>query len=135
MTEFIWKDEYSVGVADIDFQHKRLMEAISDLSEAINTQTVEKEIEHVLNQLDSYVSHHFSTEELYFERFNYAGAKEHVIFHRDFAAKIAEFREKYEKHEVEISGDLIKFLEDWLLDHMLNVDRKYMECFAKNGLK
>jgi len=135
MIEFIWKDEYSVGAADIDFQHKQLMKAIADLSEAINKHTAEKEIGNVLDQLDSYISHHFSTEELYFERFNYEGAKEHITFHLDFAVKIADFRKKYENHESEISAELIKFLEEWLLEHMLNVDRKYMDYFARNGLK
>jgi len=135
MSKFQWKEEYSVGVAEIDFEHKRLIEAIADLSDAINAHTVESQMQHVLNQLDFYVSHHFATEERYFERFNYAGAEEHIKYHRDFEAKVAEFRKKYENHEEEISAELIIFLEDWLSDHMLNVDRKYMQCFSEHGLK
>jgi hemerythrin len=135
MTEFIWKDEYSVGVEEIDFQHKQLVKAIADLNHAINAHTVQTDIESVLNQLESYIAHHFATEELYFERFNYIDTKEHIKFHRDFTQKIADFREKYEKHEEEISIELIKFLEEWLTDHMLNMDRNYMECFAKHGLR
>ena len=135
MSKFEWKDEYSVGVEQIDFEHKRLIEAIADLSDAISSHTVESEMEHVLNPLDFYVSHHFATEELYFERFNYAGASEHIKQHRDFEAKVAEFRKKYENHEEGTEKELSQFLEDWLKDHTLNMDRKYMQCFAEHGLK
>ena len=135
MAKFLWKNEYSVGVEEIDFEHKQLLEAISELSEAIDNHSVNNKHEIVFDELESYIAHHFSTEERYFERFNYAGAKEHIASHRDFTEKIADFRTKYKNNEVEISNELIKFLEEWLRDHMLNVDRKYMECFAKNGLK
>ena len=135
MSQFIWKEEYSVGVEEIDFEHKRLVRAIADLDDAISQHVTANELESVLNQIDSYISHHFSTEERYFERFGYADAEKHIALHCDFAKKISEFREKYENGQTEISNELFVFLKDWLHDHMLNVDRKYMECFKEHGLK
>ena len=132
---FQWKEEYSVGVAEIDQQHQKLIKTISNLNDAIGKNSLKQEMEGILFDLEQYVESHFSTEEKYFEQFAYENKAEHVSEHRKFENKIAEFKAKYLNKETEISFELIDFLEDWLLDHMLNSDRKYIECFAKNGLK
>ncbi|NTW26932.1 MAG: hemerythrin family protein [Candidatus Moranbacteria bacterium] len=133
---FIWDEKYSVGVAEIDEQHKKLVATIAKLNEAISkAKSIEKDVKSVLTELKQYVEVHFSTEEKYFKEFNYEFAEQHILEHREFAKKIESFYEKYAGNEVEISFELIDFLEDWLLDHMMTQDRKYMHCFAENGLK
>lgn len=130
-----WKEEYSVGVEEIDDQHKDLIGLILDLFNAINEKKTKEQLGEILKDLIEFADTHFSTEEKYFEEFDYENKEEHAKEHRDFAAKVIGLNEKYENNEIEISFELIDFLEDWLLDHLIEQDQKYKECFAKHGLK
>jgi hemerythrin-like metal-binding protein len=89
----------------------------------------------ILNELIEYAGYHFSTEEKYFILFNYEYADEHIGEHQKFVEKVTDLQKKYVDHEIEISFELIDFLEDWLLDHLLTTDQKYIKCFVSHGLK
>jgi hemerythrin len=133
--DFLWKEEYSVKMEEIDTQHKRLVQLIFDLNEAIGNQMVRDKLGAILEELVKYADYHFSTEEKYFKQFNYEHAVEHIEEHRKFTEKVLDFRKKYQNNEIEISFALIDFLEDWLINHIMRSDHKYAECFIKNGLK
>ena len=62
-------------------------------------------------------------------------ATQHIKEHNKFKGKIVELREKFKNNELEISFELIDFLEDWLLDHLMTQDQKYVKCFKEHGLK
>lgn len=130
-----WKDEYNTGFSEIDGQHLMIVKAINMLIEAIGEHSIEVEMGRVLDLMDSYIQNHFATEEGYFERYGYKNAKEHIAKHREFAEKILIQRKKFQAGESEVSYELVDFLEDWMLDHVLTEDTKYIECFKKNGLK
>lgn len=129
-----WKQEYSVKVEEIDNQHKILVSIIADLMTAINEKKIHSQVEDILSRLIEFAEEHFFTEEKYFKKFNYEKAKEHVTEHEKFKETIKDFNKRFEKNEIEISFELIDFLEDWLLDHLLKQDQKYVECFQEHGL-
>ena len=131
---FEWKEEYSVQVKEIDDQHKKLMELISRLFDSINKHSTKDELSVILNELTEYTGYHFSTEEKYFKEFNYENTEEHIKEHNDFVEKVVDFKKRYINNEIEVSFELIDFLEDWLLGHLIESDQKYVECFKSNGL-
>ncbi len=133
--EFKWDEKYSVKVEEIDNQHKRLVELISKLYESINNQSTKEELGGILDELIDYAELHFSTEEKYFKKFDYENTEEHIQEHAKFAKKMTELKEQHSNNEIEISFELIDFLEDWLLDHVVESDQKYVDCFTTNGLK
>jgi hemerythrin len=133
--DFKWKKEYSVQVEEIDNQHKKLVEMIFELFTAINNQSTKEELGSILDNLIKYAGYHFSTEEKYFKKFNYENTTEHIEEHIKFAEKMIGLQKQYKNKEIEISFELIDFLEDWLLDHLITADQKYVECFKDNGLK
>lgn len=132
---FEWKEEYSVQVKEIDDQHKKLVELIFRLFTAIKKQTMQSELGDILNELIEYASYHFATEEKYFKKFDYEFTDEHIKAHRTFGEKMLELQKKHKNDEIKISFELIDFLEDWLLDHLMTTDHKYIECFTSHGLK
>jgi hemerythrin-like metal-binding protein len=133
--QFEWKEEYSVGVTEIDDQHKKLVDTIDKLSQAIGEGHAKEALHEILDTLAAYAVEHFQTEEKYFDQFNYEFSKEHKELHADFKAKVVEFIEKAKSDQIKVSFELIDFLEDWLLDHLVTADQKYVECFKANGLK
>jgi hemerythrin len=130
-----WKSEYSVQVKEIDGQHQNLVVLIDKLYIALNENKGKRILANILNDLIDFGVYHFATEEKYFDKFNYEFAEEHKKIHRGFETKLADFKKKFKNNEIEVSFELIDFLEDWLLDHLITADQKYVQCFTENGLK
>jgi len=134
MSKIIWKDEYLVNVKEIDKQHKKLVEIINDLYANIIEGAENSEINQIYKRLIDYAKLHFSTEEKYFKKFKYKDGESHTAEHEKFTKEIAEFRKKTGDMQ-KISFELLDFLEDWLVDHLITTDQKYSKFFNEKGLK
>lgn len=130
-----WEEQYSVGVKELDDQHKRMFATINKLMEIINSGKTEEDLGSIIESLINYKIFHFATEEKYFKEFNYEGAEEHIQKHQEFNTKLISLKEKYPTYTIEFAFDLVNFLEDWLIGHLMITDRKYIECFHEHGLK
>ena len=130
-----WEEKYSVGVEEIDNQHKRMFAVINELLDAINNNNTEEHIGNIIDGLVKYKIFHFATEEKYFKEFNYDGTVEHVTKHKEFNDNLVKIKEKYPKPTVEFAFELLDFLEDWLINHLMVMDQKYKKCFHDHGLK
>jgi len=133
--KLVWDKKYSVGVEEIDGQHKRMFEIINELLDAINTNTAQEKLGHIIDSLIKYKIFHFATEEKYFKEFNYGGIDEHVTKHHEFNTELEALKNKYPVYTMEFSFELVDFLENWLIDHLMVMDQKYKKCFAEHGLK
>ncbi len=133
--ELIWDNKYSVGVVEIDDQHKRMFSVINELLSAIDTGTTNEHLGHIIDGLINYKKFHFETEEKYFKEFNYDGAEEHIGRHQEFNDKLVSLSAVYPEYNVEFAFKLVDFLEDWLIEHLMVVDQKYVKCFSEHGLK
>jgi len=131
----IWSDDYKLGIEIIDSQHKQFVEIIDELYRSIQNLTSERELEGVLDKLVNYHTLHFATEERYFEEFNYEGTEEHKAAHHAFNQKISDFQKQAKEGTHDIGFDLIDYLEDWLVNHLATMDKKYVACFHEHGLK
>ena len=132
---FEWKDEYAFGIQIIDDQHKKFVETLNKLHDAIVSDQTKEMLSGIFWDLSEYAVFHFNTEEMYFEEFGYEGAEDHKKHHREFREKMIEFQNQYNEGKASISIDLMKFLEDWLTNHLRDVDAKYVQCFKEHGLK
>lgn len=131
---FPWKEEYEMGINVIDEQHKYFVGLINELYDSIlNRQTHEK-LGEILSKLIDYAALHFDTEEKYFDKFHYEGSDEHKAKHKELKEKVLDFRERFNEDKIELSFDLIDFLEDWLGEHLRDMDFKYRDCFKQSGL-
>jgi hemerythrin-like metal-binding protein len=130
-----WKDEYSVKVVEIDSQHKLLFETINELIDALGSHLSDEQMVSIMNSIITYKKVHFATEERYFKDFDYAGATEHILEHEMFNKRIAEIQSENSTDTMKFAFALIDFLEDWLIDHLMTTDQKYVECFVSHGLK
>lgn len=133
--KLLWENKYSVGVEEIDNQHKLMFSTINVLLDAINTNTASEHLGQIIDSLIKYKVFHFATEEKYFKEFNYEDAEDHISKHQSFNDKLASLKEKYPEYNIEFAFALVDFLEDWLLDHLMVVDQKYVKCFKEHGLK
>ncbi|MFZ2310796.1 MAG: bacteriohemerythrin [Patescibacteria group bacterium] len=129
-----WTDDLSVGVKEIDEQHKIFLNILNDLCNTSCSAHPSSEIASILKQLTAYVSFHFATEEKYFDKFNYEFSAEHKEEHQKLLTRVAEFNQRFATEGDAILSELLDFLEDWLIDHLSGQDKKYTKCFNEHGL-
>jgi hemerythrin-like metal-binding protein len=130
-----WNEKYSVGIEEIDNQHKKMFSVINELLDSIRNNDTEEHLGNIIKSLIDYKIFHFETEEKYFKKFNYDGASHHIAKHQEFSSKLEEIKSKHSGFTIDFAFELVDFLEDWLIKHLMVEDQKYVECFHSNGLK
>ena len=129
-----WEDSFSVEVAEIDDQHKKLIESINKLHAAMKEGAAKEVLSEILNEMAEYTVFHFETEEKYFDEFHYLGALAHKAEHKEFVEKVVDFKKKFDDGSLSISIEVMNFLVDWLKTHITGSDHDYVECFREHGL-
>jgi len=133
MKYFEWKQNFSVNVKIIDAQHQHFVNILNRIYSTCQSNSF-GELEVLINELFVYAQLHFETEEKYFKKFKYSGAKEHIEEHKKIVAKVTKFLTKKNDDPIKTGFELIDFLEDWLVDHLAVMDKKYTACFNEHGL-
>ena len=120
-----WDDSYSVGVADLDDDHKKLISIINRVQEMKDSG---KSMLWALEELEHYAQHHFSSEEAYLADVDYAELVEHKEEHQAFHDWLKSVR-------ISLSSDpeagfylaerINDYLQKWLVNHILETDMKY----------
>lgn len=134
MALFEWTQEYSVSVQRFDTEHKKLFALISELNDAMCEGRGRFVVARVLHELNEYAHWHFRGEESAMQRAGYAEVGEHVAEHRQFMSKINEFYSGYDGSQTGVTIDVLYFLRDWLLKHILHTDRRYAESLNRAGI-
>lgn len=124
MKRLEWSDKLTLGVPQIDNQHKELIRLVNGLISAFSLERPEKTINNVLKKLREYTVFHFNSEEVFMESIGYDKLNRHVAEHIDLKKKVKEFqRSIYKGERVEVKT-LLEFLKPWLLNHILESDRE-----------
>lgn len=135
MALFEWNEMFSVNVESIDSQHKVLINYVNQLHDAMMEGKAQAEVAPILDGLVSYTASHFKHEEDMFQQYNYSDTQEHKKIHAELVAQVLEFKAKFTEGEVTLSSDLMEFLKEWLMNHIMQEDKKYVDCLVSNGAK
>lgn len=135
MDFFEWDDSFSVGVVEIDDQHKQLIQMINDVAEAVAQGRPDDVQQGVLCDMVVYAGVHFSTEEKHMQHFNYSDIEVQKAQHHDYILKIGQFRVDLEAGKITLTQDILDFLKDWLKEHILVTDMRFKPFFNERGLK
>ena len=127
MALFEWNKSYELGIADIDSQHKKLVDIINELHEAMSKGKGREIINTVLESLIRYTKEHFSSEENYLEKCKYPELGNHQLEHKNFIDKLSEVENKQGSARIFLTIEIMEFLKDWLSNHILISDKKYIQ--------
>ena len=94
-----------------------------------------EELKKVLYEITMYAIKHFSTEENLMIEFKYPEYQNHREEHLDFSKKTIAFCNRIADGDSQIAREIPEYLKQWLVNHILVTDQKYVDCFKKNGLK
>ena len=130
-----WDDKYSVGISKIDDEHRQFIDIINMAIATNESSDNPGELREVLYRITKYAINHFSTEENYMIEFNYPEYQFHKEEHHDFSRKVIAYCERVNDGDSQISKEILEYLKRWLINHIQVTDKKYVDCFIRNGLK
>jgi len=135
---FMWDPKYSLSIREIDLQHQKFFEIINSayyLADKDGLKLTKDRLKKVVDELNTYGEFHMGFEEKYFEEFKYQAMAEHVACHELFRNQVKEFYIKIEKPDVdlrELVNEMAEYSKNWLSEHILNEDHKYVSVFLTN---
>ena len=135
MMAFInWNDTYSIGVLKIDNQHKRLVQIINELSDAMGAGKGKDVLGKVLNELVLYVNTHFKSEEELMLQHGYEEYETHRYEHEKLTDEVKRFLEDLQTGKALLTGQIMNFLRNWLMDHIVVKDKKLGKFLNSKGV-
>jgi hemerythrin len=133
MTFMPWRDDFSVGLAEVDEQHQWLFDATNRLHNEMNKPIHSRAvIGEILEGLMNYTVNHFIMEEELFERYAYPQAQAHKALHDKFTASIMSMLTSFE-NGAPIENELLEILKDWLVEHIMKTDTAYVLFLKEKG--
>jgi len=135
MSLLTWKDEFSTGVTLFDDEHKRLIGLINGLHAAMLASRSQEVVQDVLRKLVQYTQIHFRHEEEAFSRAHYPQAAQHKAQHDKLTAQVLEYVKSDRDKNAHLSIDVLKFLKQWLLEHIEKSDKAYGSYLNAKGIQ
>jgi len=125
------KNEYLTGIEMIDEEHTKLFEIADKLYNLLNDQFIPDKYDYILEvvgELKDYAKKHFADEEAYMEKINYKRMFTQKIQHAEFVEKMSSYNpEKIDADQKEACMDILEFINNWLVEHILENDLKISE--------
>jgi hemerythrin len=131
-----WSEKLSVGVESVDAQHKRLVAMVNDLFDAMKEGHGKDTLATTLDELVFYTVYHFSYEEKLFAQTEYPEAAAHKKEHEDLTQQVIVIQNKFKSGaSFALSMEVMEFLKDWLVHHIMGSDKKFGPHMVANGIK
>lgn len=130
MKKFEWMESLSVGVPMIDIQHKELIAAFNDLSEAIEQGHGGTAVKKLLIFLQYFTEWHFEHEESCAAKHKCAIAGKNQQAHAQFLKMFQSLQIQYRESGAseEIARKAHAQLADWLVSHIMTIDTQIGKC-------
>ncbi|MBU1193401.1 MAG: bacteriohemerythrin [Proteobacteria bacterium] len=131
MAKIQWTEDFSVNNPEIDQQHQQWIEIYNlahDRMMSDEPSAAKKNIgKNALTEMMDYGNLHFSFEEDFMEKIGYPDLQTHKQIHKDFSQKLNRIAAQMDRGEYMLNSEVIKLIENWLVQHILHEDRKYAQ--------
>jgi hemerythrin len=126
MPFMVWSENLSVGVEELDSDHKRIVAMLNELYDGIAAQNGKELLAGLLDRLEAFTENHFANEEKLFAVANYPEAEAHMKEHNQMAAWSRKTLKEFRSGPLGApSLEAMSYLKDWLSDHILYSDKRY----------
>ncbi len=134
-TLFRWDSSFLIGVAEIDRQHKLLVDLVNELYYEVNQGAGHEMLSRFLNGLVEYTKTHFTYEEGLLAMHGYEELEAHQAKHKKLVARIMEFHGRVTARDETVIEELLQFLKDWLANHIQGTDKRYAPFLNERGVR
>jgi hemerythrin len=120
------KANFYTGIEMIDSEHKRLFDIAESAYQLLQNDFIADKYDDVitlLQELIDYTKTHFADEEKYMEETGYRRILSQKVMHREFIDKLDSIdMNEVDADPVHTINEILKFLNDWLVEHILKMD-------------
>ncbi len=132
MELFKWYKAYSVNNEELDTHHRTLFGILNRLYENCLGTDIPHCLDPIVDELVSYSKYHFSAEEQFMRTIGYKEIDNQISEHRSFTQRALHLQQVVIKSDIEHTKELIIFLGDWILHHIMEEDKKF-SVLARNA--
>jgi len=130
-----WDESLSVGVPEMDEEHKELIRMINRTQELLELGRRKDALEFFERGLMRYTETHLVDEEEFMERIGYPKLAEHKKQHELFRKKVRELGAALKEQELDKLHEALDLSWAWIYRHITGADREYGLFYQKNVLK
>ena len=130
-----WNEKYNVHVDQIDQQHQKLIDILNEFYETLRTKQSKDATAKILSQLLDYTKYHFTMEENLTRSYGYPGYLHHKKLHDDFVQKVADAIARLQQGKLVLPIEVGNLARDWLISHIMVVDKELGAFLNNNGLR
>ncbi len=130
MSLVVWDDSYCTGIKTFDEQHQVLFGLIDNLLAGVAENREHETVSNTLDALLEYTKDHFAAEEKEMLAHAYPDYEEHKKEHQKLLNNVVAYYVKFRADDTLSTADLVRFLIDWLQNHIHEMDKKYAPHLA-----
>jgi hemerythrin len=119
-----WKDEFSVGVAEVDLEHRELIDLINDLHDLMGEGATKDQVTAALGEIHAQISAHFALEEKHMRDTGYDSLPSHKNNHEELLDEIRDIMDSVEDDGRYDEAQLSRELERWFSEHFRTHDAR-----------
>jgi hemerythrin len=120
-----WKNKYSVNVAEIDEQHKKLFDLVNAMYDAMHAGKGSDMIGTVIEEFVDFTDYHFKAEERLMLRHGYPDFEGHKEMHDALVRKALSIKEAFDSGNSPTAIEVMLLMANWLNLHIFDEDQKY----------
>lgn len=120
---FEWSKAIETGHKAIDQEHRKIIDYLNDLRQAVYRPTSDNMLVGTLLGLKEYIDLHFSNEEEIMNDFDYDERDQHLAEHAQFYRRVTAIKDEHLNNR-ETAKALILYVYDWLVQHISTIDRR-----------
>jgi hemerythrin len=129
-----WSPAFSVKVKKFDDQHKKLVDLVNQLHDAMKAGQGNVMLGNVLQSLITYTATHFKEEEQVMQANGYPELAQHKAEHEKLVSKVLDLQKQFQAGAGVLTLTVMSFLKDWLISHIQGVDKKYGVFLNAKGI-
>lgn len=119
-----WSPALSVGFEEIDSDHRKLIDLVNRLSDAVSNEADMSVSGEIIEELISYTSWHFRHEERLMQNFGDPELLNHKQEHLNLLEQVSEIKQRFDNGDKGVPEEMLPFLKEWLTHHILETDMK-----------
>jgi hemerythrin len=120
-----WQDSFSLGIAEVDHEHKALIGLINDLHGSLTTTARADEIAEFLAELHASIAAHFALEERLMRQAGYRDLAAHKAEHEQLLDEIRGIMDDQRSARgADYERTLAERLREWFERHFRDADRR-----------
>jgi hemerythrin len=124
VTRIAWRDEYSVGLPDVDHEHRVLIAMINELAESLGPGAPTARVVGALGEICSRIAAHFALEEREMRSLKYVGLGEHKRDHERLLEDILDIMADVDAPGSYDPALLEQRLSSWFTEHFRTHDAR-----------